>query len=78
MKAMRFFEHPNPDGFLCPICKTGDDKPVVLVKIAGTEKDGIIEAKQIHLDCLDLVLISKTWPTGIRLANFLFQEVPDA
>jgi len=30
---MRQFEHPNMDGFECPICRTNTDAPVVLVGI---------------------------------------------
>ena len=66
---MRVFDHPNLAGFLCPICKTVADKPVVLVKKAGTGKDGIMEAEQIHLDCLDPELVS------VRGRIFLFQEL---
>ena len=51
---MRAFEHPNMNNFKCPICKTADDKPVVLIGIAGTENGGNIEAKQFHLDCINL------------------------
>lgn len=48
---MRSFDHPNMVGFLCPICETRADRPVVLVPIPGTECDGIVEAKQVHVDC---------------------------
>ena len=52
---MRVFEHPNKKGgFECPLCGTGADKPVVLVGEVGTEKDGIVQARQVHLDCLSL------------------------
>lgn len=51
---MRSFEHPNMDGFVCPICKTSDDKPIVLIGISGTEDDGIMEAHQYHVDCIEL------------------------
>jgi hypothetical protein len=33
---MKVFEHPNMDGFKCPICKTNDDSPVVLIGIYGS------------------------------------------
>ena len=53
----RVFEHPNMStGFECPICHTSADAPVVLVGIPGTEADGIMEAKQVHKECFDLVL----------------------
>lgn len=48
---MRAWQHPNMDGFTCPICKTDTDAPVVLVGIPGTEQDGIMEAEQIHAEC---------------------------
>ena len=52
---MRVFEHPNfGEGVTCPICDTAEDKPTVLVGIDGTEDGAIIEAMQVHLDCLDL------------------------
>jgi hypothetical protein len=54
---MRSFEHPNMTNFVCPICKTSEDKPVTLVGISGTENDGIVEARQYHVDCIDLVEI---------------------
>jgi hypothetical protein len=50
-EKMRQFEHPNMNGFLCPICKTAADAPVVLVGIPGTEEDGIIECDQVHSEC---------------------------
>ncbi len=52
---MRTFKEPNLSGdWKCPICKTNDKKEVVLIGIAGTEKDGNMEAEQFHLDCIDL------------------------
>ena len=51
---MRSFNHPNVLHFECPICKTKDDKPVVLIGIIGTEEDGVVEVRQYHLDCIDL------------------------
>ena len=50
----RIFEHPNMVNFECPICRSKADAPVVLVGIRGTENDGIIECKQVHVECLDL------------------------
>lgn len=38
----------------CPICGTKENKPVVLVGIAGSENGRIMEAVQVHLECLDL------------------------
>lgn len=54
---MRIFDHPNmTGGFTCPICKTGEDKPVTLVGIHGTEEGHIMEASQVHVDCIELCL----------------------
>lgn len=56
---MRTFEHFNANGKPCPLCGTREDKPPVLVAIAGTEDDGICEALQVHLDCIDLTAYRK-------------------
>lgn len=52
---MRVFDHPNMMNFLCPVCKTAADMPVVLVGIPGTEQGNIQEAKQVHKKCYDLI-----------------------
>ena len=51
---MRVFDHPNLEGFRCPICGTGLDEPVVLVGIRGTERENICDARQYHLGCINL------------------------
>lgn len=51
---MKIFEQPNLITFRCPICGTNDKKPVTLVPIYGTEKDGMAQAIQVHVDCLEL------------------------
>jgi hypothetical protein len=54
---MRAFKKPNlGSGWKCPICDTSEEKEVVLVGIIGTEDGNNIQAEQIHLDCIDLVL----------------------
>lgn len=56
---MRIFDEPNLfNDWTCPICGTSDIEPVVLVSIDGTEKDGIVQAEQIHLSCINLRIIS--------------------
>lgn len=55
---MRTFEHPNMDNFKCPICNTSDDKEIVLIGIEGTEDGNNIQAEQIHLECLELRIVS--------------------
>ena len=54
---MRPFDHPNMTNFECPICHTADDKPVVLVGIDGTEDGGIMQAEQVHIECIELRLL---------------------
>jgi len=52
---MKIYEHPNMLNFKCPICGTAADKPVTLVPISGTiEQNGLCEANQYHIDCLEL------------------------
>lgn len=51
---MKAFDHFNTAGAPCPVCGTREDKPAVLVGKDGTAKDGIEEALQIHLDCIEL------------------------
>jgi hypothetical protein len=48
----------------CPICGTNDDGKTVLVEIAGTAKDGIAEAKPMHLACA----VAKQWDEGMGIA----------
>jgi hypothetical protein len=49
------FDHPNyTGGFECPICKTGANAPVTLIPIPGTEREGIMEAIQVHVECWEL------------------------
>jgi hypothetical protein len=51
---MKEFEH-FPDIKKCPICKTNDDKPCVLLPVDNTEieKDSrTVEAVVVHTECL--------------------------
>ena len=48
---MREFKHPNMSNFVCPICHSSKDAPVILLPIPGTEDDGVMEAKQVHTEC---------------------------
>lgn len=55
---MRVFDHPNmTGGFICPICGKGTDAPVTLIGIRGTERDRIMEARQYHIDCIELTSV---------------------
>ena len=58
---MRTFEHFNAsNNDVCPICHSAKDCETVLVPIPGTEKDGIVEAKQVHKKCYDLFIEMNT------------------
>lgn len=50
MDKPRTFEH-FPNNVICPICRTNDDAETILIPIDGTNKDGISEAKPVHLWC---------------------------
>jgi hypothetical protein len=53
---MRIFEKMNTSGKeVCPICKTQNQKPVILIVKAGTREGNIAEAIQVHVDCLELI-----------------------
>ena len=51
---MRQFDHPNMEGFCCPICGTKDDDPVILCPVVGTEQGGITQVIQVHVKCINL------------------------
>lgn len=52
---MRTFEHPNTsDNWVCPICNTNEDKPIVLIDIIGTKEGNNMQAEQFRLDCINL------------------------
>jgi hypothetical protein len=52
---MKVFSSFNDHGgTVCPICGKGTPEKTILLPIVGTEKDNIMEARQVHLDCLDL------------------------
>lgn len=57
---MRIFKEPNTEGgFVCPICNTGDVEPVTLVGVAGTEEGNNMQAMQVHIKCLQLVIATE-------------------
>jgi hypothetical protein len=49
---MRQFDE-FPETSVCPVCGTNDDKPCVLIPIDYTQKDGICEARPVHVACID-------------------------
>lgn len=66
---MKVFEHPNLDKFICPICNTSEDKPVVLIGVDGTQEGNNMQAAQIHLYCIDLTLFQNN---GKKLLGMVF------
>lgn len=66
---MNIIEHPNMSGFICPICGTNDDKPITLISISGTEERNKCQAEQVHIDCIDLMIV----PIDNGKANWLYQ-----
>jgi hypothetical protein len=70
-RSLQRMVRPDPRTFTsfppdakCPICGTNDDGKTVLVQIAGTAKDGIAEAKPMHLACA----VAKQWDEGMGIA----------
>jgi len=58
---MRIFNHPAiTDDWKCPICNTNEDKPIVLIPIAGTRQGNNMQAEQFHVDCIDLTWNKET------------------
>lgn len=53
----------------CLICKTKDQKPVVLIPIQERVKGRNAEAAQIHVDCLDLWFTEKN--------NLIYQRIEE-
>lgn len=43
-------------GDTCPICGTAKNVETVLVPVPGTEDGGIVDAKQIHKKCIELII----------------------
>lgn len=63
-RPSRTFERPNPaGGFTCPVCLTSADLPVVLAPIPGTQRDGLVECQQVHVECWDLMERMSSAPT---------------
>ncbi len=54
---MRVFSSFNSEnGEICPVCKTSTDRETHLVPVPGTESNGNVECKQVHVKCYDLVV----------------------
>lgn len=50
-------DHPSKPDFVCPLCGTNKDAPVVLVGIDGTQKDGFMDVREYHVECIHLIEI---------------------
>ena len=75
---MKVFDHPNTaNDWKCPICETNVDEPVTLIPISGTENDGVVEAEQIHIDCIlsHLVLHRDTPEVGQTVIGFAYKSL---
>lgn len=53
---MVIFDEFNINGNFCPICRTKENKKTLLIPRVWTMKDKIIEATQVHLECIQLVM----------------------
>ena len=68
---MKIFEKPNTSGdWKCPICQQNTESPVTLIGIAGTGSGRYVEAKQVHVECLDL-----TWHNGWSAARAAITQI---
>ena len=66
---IRLFEEPNINNdWKCPICKTNDIKPVILIGIEGTQEGNNMQSEHFHVDCIDLLYYKKE--------NLLFHKFP--
>lgn len=55
----------------CPICKTDENKPCILIPICGTDDgEGHIEAHPFHITCLDL-----WYDNEDATCKFIFQKI---
>ena len=63
---MRVFEGFNDSaGAVCSVCGTSKNIETVLVPVPGTEDGNIMQAKQVHKKCYDLMIeMNNTINTG--------------
>ena len=55
---MNTFEH-FPQEKECPICNSAHDSECWLMVIDGTERDGIVEAQPVHVECTGKYMIGR-------------------
>jgi len=53
---LRVFEGFNPVGEACPVCHGRKNVETVLVPIPGTEDGSVMQARQVHKKCYDLLV----------------------
>ena len=68
---MRIFKKGNWENTknVCPICKTQKEGEVTLLAISGTQEGHNVQAKQVHVDCLDL------WYDHREGIDIIFQRI---
>jgi len=54
---MNIFPHFNAEGAPCSICKLHTDSLCCLIPMPHTSHDGLVEALQVHVECLNLEAI---------------------
>ena len=63
---MKIFANPNlSNKWKCPICGTNKDIPVILIPVYGTEEGNNMQARQYHVDCIDLM--ERDLPNGQKI-----------
>lgn len=73
---MKIFKHANlSEKDTCLVCQLPEDKPVVLVGIVGTEERNNMQAKQVHVDCLNLLFYPKMGVIGQKLEDVKIDEI---
>lgn len=56
---MKTFKGFNQTGKPCPICNTNKNKPCTLVPLDGTADGNICEASAVHIECIDLRMLTR-------------------
>jgi hypothetical protein len=75
---MKIFDHMNTSGKdVCPICKTKEDKPVTLIPIDGTEDGNTMQAKPVHVSCIELSLLPDLNEDSAIIYQILEKEVKE-
>jgi hypothetical protein len=72
---VRVFRDFNATTGPCPICGNSQHGEAVLVRKDGTARDGIEEATQVHLACLNLRIVAP-WRKG-KEGEWLIYQIFD-